>query len=54
MRPPDDPGSEQSTVGRDSTKLWPIVEPIDHTLAAGAAAMLLFACAVIAINWAFS
>jgi hypothetical protein len=48
MRLPDEPGD------RDSTKLWPIVEPVDHTLVAGAGAMLLFACAVVAINWAFS
>jgi len=55
--PPNEPGSKHFTADRESTKLWPIVEPadhLDHRLAALVAALLLVACAGFAINWAFS
>ena len=51
MRPPlDEPGSEQFMVGRDSIRLWPIVDTVDHRLAAYVAAVVLVACVGYLIN----
>ncbi|MFO0993383.1 MAG: hypothetical protein U1E67_15800 [Hyphomicrobiales bacterium] len=55
MRPsPNRSSSERFTVDPDSTKLWPIVDPVDHRLSAYAAAMILVACVGYLINWAFA
>jgi hypothetical protein len=41
-------GSEQ--FGRDSIKLWPIVDTVDHRLAVYVAAVVLVACVGYLIN----
>ena len=49
MRPPlNEPGSEH--FGRDSIRLWPIVDTVDHRLAAYVAAVVFVACVGYLIN----